>query len=237
MRPPHAAIRLPWPDWVRPLAVFSLPIAESLPGHFQVTPGPRRGDRVYNRGRTGGQDGNFVLLLQRLFWSDAARTVVSKEGCAMAVEKLEKHVLFELLNPNEVERLSNASGVAKFKEGERAYSEGMPASHLFILLKGRVELRRPTKGGPSLLVDDVLEGSIFGVSSLMGTERYLVNAECVQDSEVLKVEDRALRRILDENPAVGYAIQRRISQIFFRRYVDAMERLETIVQAMSLRGA
>lgn len=155
----------------------------------------------------------------------------------MAVEKLEKHVLFELLNPREVERLSNASGVVKLKEGERAYSEGMPASHLFILLKGRVELRRPTKGGVSLLVDDVLEGSIFGVSSLMGTERYLVNAECVQDSEVLKIEDRALRHILDENPVVGYAIQRRVSQIFFKRYVDAMERLETIVHAMPLRGA
>jgi CRP-like cAMP-binding protein len=155
----------------------------------------------------------------------------------MAVEKLERHVLFELLNPKEIERLSRASAVVKLKEGERVYSEGMPASHMFILLKGRVELRRPTKHGPSLLVDDVLDEGIFGISSLMGTERYLVNAECVKDSEVLKVEDRVLRQILDENLAVGYAIQRKISQIFFKRYVDAMERLQTVVQAMSLRDA
>jgi CRP-like cAMP-binding protein len=152
----------------------------------------------------------------------------------MPVEKLRKHELFQLLSPNEIERLSNVSGVAKLKEGEKVYSEGHPASHLFVLLKGRVELRRPTKGGPDLLVDDLLEGSVFGVSSLTGAERYLLNAECVVDSEVLKVEGAVLRQILDANPVVGYTIQRKIAQVFFKRYVDTMERLRTVVQAIPL---
>jgi CRP-like cAMP-binding protein len=76
------------------------------------------------------------------------------------------------------------------KEGERVCSEGIPASHLFVLIKGRVELRRPTRGGPSFLVDDLIPGSIFGVSVLTGTDRYFLNAECVEDSEVLKIEPR-----------------------------------------------
>lgn len=150
----------------------------------------------------------------------------------MIMEELVSHELFGLLSPKEVERLSYASGVVRLKEGERVYSEGVPASHLFVLLKGRVELRRPAKGGPGLLVTDLLKGSMFGVSSLMGTDRYLLNAECVEDSEVLKMEGRVLRQILDENPMVGYAVQRRISQIFFRRYVNAMERLQTVAHAV-----
>ena len=96
------------------------------------------------------------------------------------------------------------------------------------------ELNRPTKGGPSFLVDDLTPGNIFGVSSLVGKDRYLLNAECVDDSEVLKIEGKALRQILDENPQVGYAMQRRISQIFYKRYVDAMERLQTVIQAIPL---
>jgi len=152
----------------------------------------------------------------------------------MPIEKLQKHELFGLLSPKEIDRLSNVSGVTKLKEGERVYSEGTPASHLFVLLSGRVELKRPTKEGLSLLVDDLLAGSVFGVSSLTGTERYLLNAECVEDSEVLKVEGRVLRQILDQNPAVGYAIQRRVSEIFFKRYVDVMQRLQTIVQGIPL---
>jgi CRP-like cAMP-binding protein len=157
-----------------------------------------------------------------------------KEDVTMAAEKLERYELFALLNERELARLSGASAVVKSEEGERLYYEGLPASHLFILLKGRVELRRPTKGGPSLLVDDLLPKAIFGVSSLVGTDRYLLNAECVEDSEVLRIEGVVLRQILEENPVVAYTIQKRVSQIFFKRYVDAMERLETIMQAMPL---
>ncbi len=109
------------------------------------------------------------------------------------------------------------------KKGERYYSEVVPASNLFVLLSGRVQLRRPTKGGLSFLVDDVLEGGVFGVSSFTGGGQYLLNAECVEGSEVLKVESQEPLDILDKNPAAGYATQRRISQIFFKRYVDAME--------------
>jgi len=152
----------------------------------------------------------------------------------MVIEKLERHELFGLLSAKEMDHLSSASSVVSRKEGERLYSDGIPASHFFVLLKGRVELRRPTKGGPSLLVEDLLPGGIFGVSCLTGTERHILNAECVEDSEVLKVEGAVLRRILKDNPVVGYAIQSRVSEIFFQRYVYAMERLETIMHAMPL---
>ena len=153
----------------------------------------------------------------------------------MPVEKLEKHELFRLLGPTEMARLSGSSCLVKLKEGDRVYSEGMPASHLFALIKGRVELRRPTKGGPSLLMDDVMPPGVFGVSSLMGSDRYLLNAECVEESEVLKIESKVLGEILYENPRVGYVTQRRVSEIFFKRYVDTMEKLQSVVQAVPLR--
>jgi len=152
----------------------------------------------------------------------------------MAIEKLERHELFSLLSAKEMDRLSGASSAVSRKEGERLYSDGIPASHFFVLLKGRVELRRPTKGGPSLVIEDLLPGSIFGVACLTGAERHLLDAECVEDSEVLKVEGAVLLQILKDNPVVGYAIQRRVSEIFFKRYVYTMERLETIMHAMPL---
>ncbi len=149
----------------------------------------------------------------------------------MVIEKLKSHELFRLLNPKEVEKISAASGVMKLKEGERVYGDGFPAPPLFVLLKGRVELQRPTTAGVSLLVDDLAEGSVFGVSSLTGMERHLLDAVCVADSEVLKLEAKVLRKVLDANPLVGYAIQQRISEIFFKRYVEAMEKLQAMVQA------
>ena len=111
------------------------------------------------------------------------------------------------------------------------------AGHFFVLLKGRVELTRPNPEGPSVLVDDLLPGSVFGVSSIMNTDRYFLDGECVEDSEVLKIEGRALRRVLDMNPTVGYVMQRRLSQIFFKRFVDAMERVQAPAQTVSMAHA
>jgi CRP-like cAMP-binding protein len=152
----------------------------------------------------------------------------------MVIESLQHEELFGMLTPKEVERLSNASGVMKLKKGERVYAEGTPASHFFVLLKGSVELKRPTKGHISLLVDEVREKGVFGVSSLMEGDRYLLNAECVEDCEVLKVESQVLRRLLEENPAMGYALQKKVSQVFFNRYVGAMERLRGVLQAVAM---
>jgi len=155
----------------------------------------------------------------------------------MALEKLEKHELFGLLSPTELGLLSNASGTMKLKDGDRVCTEGKPATHFFVLLKGRVELKNRTRQGPSFLVDDLLPGSVFGISSVTDADRYFLDGECVEDSEVLKIEGGALRHVLDVNPQVGYATQRRLSQVFFKRYVDAMEWVQDVVQAIPLRRA
>jgi CRP-like cAMP-binding protein len=155
----------------------------------------------------------------------------------MTVNTLERQELFALLNPTEMALLSSVSSVVKVPKGDRVYADGAPASHFFVLLKGRIQLRRPTTGGPGLLVEDLGEGAVFGVSSLTGTQRHLLNAECVTDTDVLKVEGRVLRSILDRNPVVGYAIERRIAAIFFKRYLEAMEKLESATHALLGPGA
>jgi CRP-like cAMP-binding protein len=155
----------------------------------------------------------------------------------MALEKLEKHELFGLLNESEMAELANAAGVMKLAEGELVCREGNTAGHFFVLVKGRVELTKPNPGGPSHLVDDLLPGSVFGVSSVMNERRYFLDGVCVEDSEVLKIEGRALRRVLDMNPTMGYAMQRRLSQIFFKRFVDAMERLQVMTQTAPMAYA
>jgi CRP-like cAMP-binding protein len=155
----------------------------------------------------------------------------------MAVEKLEKHEIFGLLSPTELSELSSSSGIMNLHEGDRVCTEGHPATHFFVLLTGRVELRKRTREGPSFLVDDLLPGSVFGISSVADGARYFLDGECVEDSEVLKIEADALRHVLDVNPQVGYATQRRLSKVFYKRYVDAMEWVQEVVQAIPMRRA
>ena len=97
----------------------------------------------------------------------------------MAVEKLEKHEIFGLLSPTELSELSSYSGIMNLHEGDRVCTEGRPATHFFVLLKGRVELRKRTKEGPSFLVDDLLPGSVFGISSVADGARCSKKSSCI----------------------------------------------------------
>lgn len=146
----------------------------------------------------------------------------------MAIDRLRGHEVFSLLSPREIEQLAEASGVMHLTQGEKVYSDGLPATHLFVLIKGRVELTRPVHGKAGFLVDDIAAGGMFGVSPLAGLQRYILDATCVEDSEVLKIEVAPLRAVLEGNLVAGYAIAQKVAQIFFRRYVNAMERIAAL---------
>lgn len=69
---------------------------------------------------------------------------------------------------------------------------------------------------------------MFGVSPLAGLQRYILDATCVEDSEVLKIEIAPLRAVLEQNLVAGFAIQQKVAQIFFTRFVNAMERVAAL---------
>jgi CRP-like cAMP-binding protein len=147
----------------------------------------------------------------------------------MITEQLNSEQVFGFLGSDHVHALSNAAETIELRAGETLYERGAPATHFFKVLKGSIALRLPTKGGASLLIEELGPGAMFGscVSLVMGT--YILTAQCTQDSQVLKVATSALKDLLDDDPRMGYALQSRISEIYFRRYIDTMKKLQAIV--------
>lgn len=156
----------------------------------------------------------------------------------MTVERLKRQDIFRLLRPEQVDLLSEAADATKFKAGEMIYSRGARADHFYIVLKGQVSLRLPGKReGLSVLIDELGEGDMFGgcVSSALDT--YVLNAQCTKKSEILVLSVSALKRIMDEDPRIGYIIQSGISKIYFRRYIEIMEKLQSIVMNIPVEPA
>ncbi|MGC8643884.1 MAG: cyclic nucleotide-binding domain-containing protein [Isosphaeraceae bacterium] len=167
-----------------------------------------------------------------------AVTVASNEEEIMFAERLQRQEIFHLLRPEQVNLLSEASKVAKFKAGEVIYRQGEKADRFYIVLKGQVSLRLPAKtAGLSLLIDELTEGDMFGASVFAALDAYNLNAQCIEESEILVISASALRAIMDEDPRIGYVIQARISEIYFKRYVEAMEKLQAVVMNIPLELA
>jgi thioredoxin reductase (NADPH) len=138
--------------------------------------------------------------------------------------------LFASLTPEEIDRVSRFSAVKKLAAGEAVYRHDTPATHLFVLLKGRVVLRLPAHGSElGLVLRRAEPGHFLGLAALAGSERYTVTAVCTAASEVLAIDIRPFKELLYANPRVGYEIMRAVAQGYCERSVEVAHRLQAIV--------
>jgi CRP-like cAMP-binding protein len=152
----------------------------------------------------------------------------------MAQARLKRGEIFDFLRPEQVDALSDAAEVVKFKAGDTVYEKGQKAQLFYVVLSGQVSLRLPGKSGVSILIDELTPGSMFGSCVSLESDSYVLTAQCTESAELLKVKASALKRLLDDDPRLGYAIQSRISQIYFERYIEAVKKLQAIVSTLPL---
>jgi CRP/FNR family cyclic AMP-dependent transcriptional regulator len=154
----------------------------------------------------------------------------------MQTMTLEAHEVFSYLRPDQLGAVSEAAEPVSRRAGETVYRQGERADFLYVVLTGRVALSLPGRGDVSVLVDHLGAGEMFGSCVCLDLAEYSVTAQCVEDSELLRIEASVLKRLMDQDLKMGYALQTRISKIYFGRYVDAMRKLQAIVMNLPLEA-
>lgn len=144
-------------------------------------------------------------------------------------ETLIAQEVFGSLRPEQVNQISEAAERVSCAAGQTIYSKGAPADHFFVVLEGEVTLRLPGKAGVSVVIDQLGKGAIFGSCVCFSRDSYSLTAQCTSDSQLLRVESAALKDLMDRDLVMGYALQTRISQIYFNRYIETMKKLQAIV--------
>jgi CRP-like cAMP-binding protein len=98
-----------------------------------------------------------------------------------------------------------------------------------VILEGQITLRLPGKGNVSIVIDQLEKGAMFGSCVCLTRESYALTAQCTEPTELLKIETKVLKTLMDDDPMMGYATQSRISEIYFGRYIETMKKLQAIV--------
>ena len=80
-----------------------------------------------------------------------------------------------------------------------------------------------------VLIDQPAKGAVFGSCVCFQLDSYTLTAQCIEDSELLKIQAEALKKVMSEDLAVGYAVQTLISRVYFQRYIDTMQKLQAIL--------
>ena len=151
----------------------------------------------------------------------------------MALEKrLESQDVFGYLLPKQVHAISETAETIVLHAGQTVYAHGEPADFIYVVLDGEVMLRLPGRGGVSVPIDQVGAGALFGSCVCFDIATYSTTAQSIGESRLLKIRARVFKELMDDDPRMGYALQRRISQIYFRRYLDTMRKLQTVVMSL-----
>ena len=152
----------------------------------------------------------------------------------MVLERLEGQEVFQFLRPEQIKAISDVAEVVEFAAGETIYEKDAPADHFYVVLDGQVSLRLPGTSGVSIQIDELTKGAMFGSCICFQLVNYTLNAQCTSDSKVLRIESATLKELMDDDLLMGYTIQTQISRIYFRRYIDTMKKLQSIVLNLPL---
>ena len=155
----------------------------------------------------------------------------------LTADRLIAQDVFCFLRPDQVNSISEASERISLSAGQTVYQQGAKADHLYTVLEGRVTLRLPSKGDISIVIDELTNGEMFGSCVCFARDAYTLTAQCATDAVLLKIESAALKRLMDQDLKMGYALQSQISALYFGRYIETMQKLQAIVMNLPIQSA
>jgi len=154
----------------------------------------------------------------------------------MGVQNILKgHELFLNLSVEEVDRVSGFSERRGYDKNDTIFLKGQKADKVYLLLEGAVYLRLPASPEEfRIVVAKLGKDDLFGLSPLLGSEQYTVEAQCAEDAEVLAIDARKFRKLLEASSSAGFYIMSEVAKVYFERYAELMKRLQNIVLQIPL---
>ena len=152
-------------------------------------------------------------------------------------DRLIAQEVFGFLRPEQIHAISEAAEKVAYKAGEIVYEKGAKADYFYTILAGEVTLRLPGRGSVSIVIDQLAKGAMFGSCVCFSSDAYALTAQCTEDSVLLKIENATLKSLMDTDRLMGYALATRLSEIYFGRYIETMEKLQAIVMNIPIESA
>jgi CRP-like cAMP-binding protein len=128
--------------------------------------------------------------------------------------------LFDGVGKGDIAAIIAAAVVRKFPSRQAIVRADDPATHLFVLKTGSVDLYRSTSEGQNILIIRFSPGDTFGLASVLARPMgYLGTAEVVQESELYVWEHSSLRHFARKHPTLAENLMR-IGLEYIRIYSD-----------------
>jgi CRP-like cAMP-binding protein len=131
--------------------------------------------------------------------------------------------LFGSFTQDQLRLLAFGAESMRVPAGKDLCREGEPADGAFLVVSGTVSLFHERETGRAS-VGRAGAGSLIGEFALIAETTHLTGAAALTDLELLKINRRLFRRILEEYPETAVALHRRMVENF-KKMVAEIERV------------
>ena len=142
-------------------------------------------------------------------------------------------MILDGLTPAEMEAVEKIGQVRAFKQGELIIEEGKAGATFYLLLSGRVEIRKRLSGGHYKKLVELGPCGVFGEVAFLGVESRSASVIALQDCEALEFDRSETERFMNNNPAIGLKLYRGMARELAGRLAKSDDDMkDAIVWAM-----
>lgn len=142
-----------------------------------------------------------------------------------ALSQLKSAVLFSGLEENSLQAVVERMTLILLQEGETLFSQGEPATSLFLLSTGQVKLARRRPNGAEKIISLVMPGNTFAEAVMFAQGRiYPVDAEAIRASTVWAVDGEHYCSELQQSPNACFSVLKCLTERLHEQVAD-IERL------------
>jgi CRP/FNR family cyclic AMP-dependent transcriptional regulator len=133
------------------------------------------------------------------------------------IDELRQFKIFEELDERELEQIAKISKSEELGPGVRLTATGSAADVVYLLKRGKIEIRVPGKGPQEVSVEEIGPGEIVGWSTLTGPYVYKASCWTSERSSVIEVSGGRLRQLFETNNHIGYRVLKGLGYVVARR--------------------
>jgi CRP-like cAMP-binding protein len=135
------------------------------------------------------------------------------------IEKLRQHACFRDLPEDQLNGFTKLCSIEMVPPGQILFKEGMPGDYLYLLIQGEIEVFYNIGEGGPVQVDLMCAEEFTGCSALVPPYTYTATTQSHTELEVLKMDAKALRKLMKENCHLGFSIQQHIMRMLMDRII------------------
>lgn len=104
-----------------------------------------------------------------------------------------------------------------YPAGEVIVKVNQPATDLYIIVSGKVEIDYLPYDGASIIVDQLTDGDMFGWSAILGREVYTATVRALTESRVLSIPSLKIHQLCRQQHDTGVVLLKKMASSISRR--------------------